>query len=139
MESHFNSCIDIYLQAERIIHKYACARKYIFCQQIFPQCLSFGLCFLWFGIVWCWRSISCFRLLASLPYMSILAGLVFLNANCSHYSCETPVVFMNGEIFAVHEIRLHILLLNVQLFIYQKNMINNKKSKKTFANIGKRV
>ncbi len=33
--------------------------------------LSFGLWFLWFGIVWCWRSISCFRLLASLPYMSI--------------------------------------------------------------------
>ena len=40
----------------------------------FPQCLSFGLCFLWFGIVWCWRSISCFRLLASLPYMSIISG-----------------------------------------------------------------
>ena len=38
---------------------------------IFPQCLSFGLLFLLFGIVWCWRSISCFRLLASLPYMSI--------------------------------------------------------------------
>ena len=35
----------------------------------FPQCLSFGL---WFGIVWCWRSISCFRLFASLPYMSII-------------------------------------------------------------------
>ena len=30
------------------------------------------LWFLWFGIVWCWRSISCFRLLASLPYMSNL-------------------------------------------------------------------
>ena len=29
---------------------------------------SFGFCF---GIVWCWRSTSCFRLLASLPYMSI--------------------------------------------------------------------
>ena len=29
-----------------------------------------------FGIVWCWRSISCFRLLASLPYMSIRAGVV---------------------------------------------------------------
>ena len=24
-----------------------------------------------FGIVWCWQSISCFQLLASLPYMSI--------------------------------------------------------------------
>ena len=34
----------------------------------FPHCLSFGL---WFGIVWCWQSISCFQLLASLPYMSI--------------------------------------------------------------------
>ena len=33
------------------------------------------LWFLWFGIVWCWRSISCFRLLASLPYMSINAGI----------------------------------------------------------------
>ena len=40
---------------------------------IFPQCLSFGL---WFGIVWCWRSISYFRSLASLPYMSIRAGVV---------------------------------------------------------------
>ena len=38
--------------------------------------LSFGLWFLWFGIVWCWRSISCFRLLASLPYMSIRARIV---------------------------------------------------------------
>ena len=43
---------------------------------IFPRCLSFGLWFLWFGIVWCWRSISCFRLLASLPYMSIINGLL---------------------------------------------------------------
>ena len=34
----------------------------------FLQCLSFGL---WFGIVWCRRSISCFRFLTSLPYMSI--------------------------------------------------------------------
>ena len=34
---------------------------------------SFGFCF---GIVWCWRSTSCFRLLASLPYMSISAGVV---------------------------------------------------------------
>ena len=34
---------------------------------------SFGFCF---GIVWCWRSTSCFRLLASLPYMSIRAGVV---------------------------------------------------------------
>ena len=34
------------------------------------------LWFLWFGIMWCWRSISCFRLLASLPYMSIRAGVV---------------------------------------------------------------
>ncbi len=25
----------------------------------------------WFGIVWCWQSISCFWFLASLPYMSI--------------------------------------------------------------------
>ena len=40
---------------------------------IFPQCLSFNLLF---GIVWCWRSISCFRLLASLPYMSIRARVV---------------------------------------------------------------
>ena len=32
---------------------------------------SFGFCF---GIVWCWRSTSCFRLLASLPYMSIKRG-----------------------------------------------------------------
>ena len=32
---------------------------------------SFGFCF---GIVWCWRSTSCFRLLASLPYMSIIVG-----------------------------------------------------------------
>ena len=35
--------------------------------------MSFGL---WFGIVWCWRSISCFRLLASLPYMSIGSRVV---------------------------------------------------------------
>ena len=34
---------------------------------------SFGFCF---GIVWCWRSTSCFRLLASLPYMSICARVV---------------------------------------------------------------
>ncbi len=34
---------------------------------------SFGFCF---GIVWCWRSTSCFRLLASLPYMSIVMALV---------------------------------------------------------------
>ena len=34
--------------------------------------MSFGL---WFGIVWYWRSISCFRLLASLPYMSIWVGI----------------------------------------------------------------
>lgn|GEM_PF-515670 len=34
---------------------------------------SFGFCF---GIVWCWRSTSCFRLLASLPYMSIIAALI---------------------------------------------------------------
>lgn len=38
--------------------------------------LPFGLCFLWFGIGWCWRSISCFWLLASLPYMSIDIGIV---------------------------------------------------------------
>ena len=37
------------------------------------KCLFFGL---WFGIVWCWRSISCFWLFASLPYMSIRAGVV---------------------------------------------------------------
>ena len=42
----------------------------------FPQCLSFGLWLLWFGIVWCWRPISCFRYLASLPYMSIRARVV---------------------------------------------------------------
>ena len=41
----------------------------------FPQCLSFGLWLRWFGIEWCWRSISCFRLLVSLPYMSIEAGI----------------------------------------------------------------
>lgn len=29
-----------------------------------------------FGIVWCWRSISYFRFLASLPYMSIGTGVV---------------------------------------------------------------
>ena len=34
---------------------------------------SFGFCF---GIVWCWRSTSCFRLLASLPYMSICTGVI---------------------------------------------------------------
>ena len=34
---------------------------------------SFGFCF---GIVWCWRSTSCFRLLASLPYMSIVVRRV---------------------------------------------------------------
>ena len=38
--------------------------------------LSFGLWLLWFGIVWCWQSISCFRLFASLPYMSIRARIV---------------------------------------------------------------
>ena len=35
--------------------------------------MSFAL---WLGIVWCWRFISCFRLLASLPYMSIRARIV---------------------------------------------------------------
>ena len=38
--------------------------------------LVFWSLVLLFGIVWCWRSISCFRLLASLPYMSIRAGVV---------------------------------------------------------------
>ena len=38
--------------------------------------LVFWPLFLWFGIVWCWRSISCFRLLAFLPYMSIDAGCI---------------------------------------------------------------
>ena len=37
---------------------------------------SFDFWFLRFGIVWCWRSISCFRLLTSLPYMSISSGIV---------------------------------------------------------------
>lgn len=31
--------------------------------------------FMLHGIVWCWRSNSCFRLSASLPYMSINAGI----------------------------------------------------------------
>ena len=30
----------------------------------------------WFGIVWCWRSISYFCFLASLSYMSISTGVV---------------------------------------------------------------
>ena len=30
------------------------------------------------GIVWCWRSIACFRLLASLPYMSICTRYIIL-------------------------------------------------------------
>ena len=50
------------------------------------------LWFLWFGIVWCWRSISCFRLLASLPYMSILTCLIifkFLIENCNHIIIHT--------------------------------------------------
>ena len=38
--------------------------------------LVFWSLVLLFGIVWCWRSISCFRLLASLPYMSIGSGVV---------------------------------------------------------------
>ncbi len=37
----------------------------------FSTMLAFWSLVLLFGIVWCWRSISCFRLLASLPYMSI--------------------------------------------------------------------
>ena len=41
--------------------------------------MAFGLWFLWFGIVWCWRSISCFRLFASLSYMSIVALFVVLD------------------------------------------------------------
>ena len=32
--------------------------------------------FILHGIVWCWRSNSCFRLSASLPYMSIRAGVI---------------------------------------------------------------
>ena len=42
----------------------------------FPTMLVFWSLVLLFGIVWCWRSISCFRLLASLPYMSIINGLL---------------------------------------------------------------
>ena len=38
--------------------------------------LVFSSLVLWFGIVWCWRSICCFWLLASLPYMSIRARIV---------------------------------------------------------------
>ena len=38
--------------------------------------LAFWSLVLLFGIVRCWRSISCFRLLASLPYMSIRAGVI---------------------------------------------------------------
>ena len=41
--------------------------------------MAFGLWFLCFGIVWCWRSISCFRLFASLSYMSIVALFVVLD------------------------------------------------------------
>ena len=44
---------------------------------------SFGFCF---GIVWCWRSTSCFRLLASLPYMSIgtrvVVAVAFQQVDC---------------------------------------------------------
>ena len=32
--------------------------------------------FMLHGIVWCWRSNSCFRLSASLPYMSICARII---------------------------------------------------------------
>ena len=35
MESHFNSCIDTYLQSERIVHQYACARKYFSANKYF--------------------------------------------------------------------------------------------------------
>ena len=42
----------------------------------FSTMLAFWSLVLLFGIVWCWRSISCFRLLASLPYMSICRRVV---------------------------------------------------------------
>ena len=42
----------------------------------FSTMLVFWSLVLLFGIVWCWRSISCFRLLASLPYMSIRARVI---------------------------------------------------------------
>ncbi len=38
--------------------------------------LVFSSLVLWFGIVWCWRSICCFWLLASLPYMSICPRVI---------------------------------------------------------------
>ena len=38
--------------------------------------LVFWSLVLLFGIVWCRRSISCFRLLASLPYISIVKGII---------------------------------------------------------------
>ena len=42
---------------------------------------------LWFGIVWCWRSISCFRLLASLPYMSINSRMVAYARQLLYNTC----------------------------------------------------
>ena len=42
----------------------------------FSTMLAFWSLVLLFGIVWCWRSISCFRLLASLPYMSIRTRII---------------------------------------------------------------
>ena len=52
---------------------------------------SFGFCF---GIVWCWRSTSCFRLLASLPYMSIDAAVIVSmdrKASCLPAGASEPV------------------------------------------------
>ena len=46
----------------------------IACYAHFHNACLLVFSFFWFGIVWCWRSISCFRLLASLPYMSISDG-----------------------------------------------------------------
>ena len=48
----------------------------IACYAHFHNACLLVFSFFWFGIVWCWRSISCFRLLASLPYMSIRARIV---------------------------------------------------------------
>ena len=66
--------------------------------------MVFGLWLLWFGIVWCWRSISCFRLLASLPYMSICA-VVVVTATFQ----QVFILRMFGNVKFVAEKRLYAL------------------------------
>ena len=71
--------------------------------------MSFGLWFLWLGIVWCWWSISCFRLLASLRTWALHKVHNLMKSGSPFYKrkLKTLIEAITNNQPSLHQLLLH--------------------------------